>query len=335
MTAARVTRVTQADPTASRAAARALGTGGLVAFPTETVYGLGVDATNEAAIPRLYAATGRPRSNPLIVHVRDPASAQRLARFDDTAERLARAFWPGPLTLVLPKMPGCPVGDLATAELDTIAVRVPDHPIAQAILATLGRPIAATSATRSGHVPPTTATHVLADLRDRIDLIVNGGATPIGLESTVVACLGAATLLRPGGLSRDVVESVINMSMMPVSGDEANPSLSSDLLASQGAPRARLRLDIDAVHAGEALLAFGPLPASADQAVMVRNLSPTGELVEAAANLFSHLRALDATVPKGIAVMPIPREGIGEAISDRLARADALQSRRPDVSVAM
>src|SRR5262249_42691364 len=205
-----VARVTQADPTASRAAARALGTGGLVAFPTETVYGLGVDATNEEAIPRLYAATGRPRLNPLIAHVRDLASAQRLPRFDDMAERLARAFWPGPLTLVLPKMPGCPVGDLATAELDTIAVRVPDHPIAQAILAALGRPIAAISATRCSHLPPTTAAHVLADLRGRIDLIVNGGATPIRLQSTVVARLGAPTLLRPGGVSRDAGAPGIN-----------------------------------------------------------------------------------------------------------------------------
>jgi L-threonylcarbamoyladenylate synthase len=327
MTARPVTRLTQADPAACRAAARCLAGGGLVAFPTETVYGLGADATNAVAIARLYAATRRPWSNPLVAHVRDLASARALARFDDTATRLARAFWPGPLSLVLPKRTRCPVGDLATADLDTIAVRVPDHPIAHGILAAFGRPIVAISASRFGNVAPTRAAHVLAELRGRIDLIVNGGPTPVGLESTIVACLGAPALLRPGGVPRDAIESALGgantaASTMPSrhSGEEPSPA---DLFASHAAPKTSLRLDAGAVHAGEALLAFGPPPASADRAATVLNLSPQGDLGEAAANLFSHLRALDATAPGAIAVMPIPHQGLGEAINDRLARAAA------------
>jgi len=323
MTAVPVTRLTQADPTACQAAARCLVDGGLVAFPTETVYGLGADATNEEAIGRLYAATGRPRSKPLIAHARDLASARPLARFDHAAERLARTFWPGPLTLVLPRTPGCPVGNIATAERDTIGVRVADHPIAQGILAAFGKPIVAISATRFGYFSPTSASHVLADLRGRIDLILNGGQTPVGLESTIVACVGAPTLLRPGGLVRDAIESVTHTAITPSIHGAGNGSLSPDLFASRIAPKARLRIDIATVHAGEALLAFGHLPASADQAAVVVNLSSNGDLIEAAANLYSRLRALDLTAPAGIAVMPIPHEGLGEAINDRLAGAAA------------
>src|SRR5262245_8212729 len=187
-------------PEALAEAVRCLRAGGLVAFPTETVYGLGTDATNGRAIARLYEAKGRPAFNPLIAHVADVAAARALARFDADAEKLAAAFWPGPLTLVLPKAAGCPVAELATAGLDSIAVRAPRHAVAQQILAAFKRPIVAPSANRSGHVSPTAAAHVLADLRGRIDLIVDGGTTPVGVESTIVACLGAPTLLRPGGV---------------------------------------------------------------------------------------------------------------------------------------
>ena len=198
--------------TAAEPAARVLRAGGLVAFPTETVYGLGADATNAEAVARLYEAKGRPPFNPLIAHVIDAVAARALAHFDQAAERLAEAFWPGPLTLVLPRRADCPVAELATAGLDTIAVRVPSHPVARAILAAVGRPLVAPSANRSGHVSPTTAQHVLADLRGRIELIVDGGQTPMGLESTIVACLDAAMLLRPGALPRTQLERVVPLS---------------------------------------------------------------------------------------------------------------------------
>src|ERR1043166_7966774 len=194
------TKLVAADRSAVAAAARVLDEGGLVAFPTETVYGLGADAGNGKAVARLFAAKGRPAFNPLISHVPDVAAAHALARFDAAAARLAEVIWPGPLTLVLPRAPDCPGAELAQADLDTIALRVPDHPVARALLAAVGRPIVAPSANRSGHVSPTTAQHVLADLRGRIDMILDGGATPVGLESTIVACLGEPTLLRPGGL---------------------------------------------------------------------------------------------------------------------------------------
>src|SRR5215467_703982 len=190
-------------------AAHTLAAGGLVAFPTETVYGLGADATNGAAVARLYDAKGRPSFNPLIAHVANADAARALAHFPPGAKRLASAFWPGPLTLVLPKLAQCPVAELATAGLDTIAVRVPSHPLARAILLAFGRPVVAPSANRSGHVSPTTAQHVLADLRGRIDLIVDGGATPVGVESTIVSCLGEPTLLRPGGVPRAAIERVL------------------------------------------------------------------------------------------------------------------------------
>jgi len=202
MTAQLATRVAKPDAAAIAAAVRTLAAGGVVAFPTETVYGLGADATNGAAVARLYEAKGRPSFNPLIAHVADLAAARALARFDADAIRLAEAFWPGPLTLVVPKAAGCPVSELATAGLETIAVRVPNHAVAQRILAGLRRPMAAPSANRSGHVSPTTAAHVLADLGGRIDLIIDGGATSVGVESTIVACLGAPMLLRPGGVAR-------------------------------------------------------------------------------------------------------------------------------------
>lgn len=328
MTAQPSTELIEAGGAAVERAALTLAAGGLVAFPTETVYGLGADATNGAAVARLYDAKGRPSFNPLIAHVADAAAAHRLARFDPTAERLAAAFWPGPLTLVLPRRADCPVAELATAGLETIAVRVPDHPVARAILLAFGRPVVAPSANRSGHVSPTTAQHVLADLRGRIELIVDGGATPMGLESTIVACLGEPMLLRPGALPRADIEAIVALAEPPpaaaTSVDDEEALIAPGQLASHYAPRARLRLDAERVNAGEALLAFGPeRTEGAEQAVLALNLSRGGDLIEAAANLFSHLRALDGCGAATIAVMPVPHEGLGEAINDRLQRAAA------------
>jgi L-threonylcarbamoyladenylate synthase len=322
------TRMLTADAAAIAEAARLLAAGGLVAFPTETVYGLGADASDGAAVARLYAAKGRPAFNPLIAHVASAAAARKLARFDAAAARLADGFWPGPLTLVLPKAAECPVADLATAGLDSIAVRVPQHPIAQDILRSFGGPVVAPSANRSGHISPTTAAHVLADLDGRIDFIVDGGATPVGVESTIVACLaqppGVPALLRPGGVPRDAIERVLGQALAdattPANGK--NAPRAPGMLASHYAPRTPLRLDVKAVAPGEALLAFGPqLAAGAASAMKVLNLSARGDPIEAAANLFSHLRALDAAGATAIAVMPIPDEGLGEAINDRLRRA--------------
>jgi L-threonylcarbamoyladenylate synthase len=318
------TRVLSADAAAITEAARLLRNGGLVAFPTETVYGLGTDATSGQAVARLYAAKGRPSFNPLISHVADVSAARRLGVFNHVADRLAAAFWPGPLTLVVPRAPGCPVADLATAGLDTIALRVPSHPVARELLKAFGGPVVAPSANRSGHVSTTTAAHVAADLSGRIDLILDGGATALGLESTIVACLGdTPALLRPGGLAREEIEAELGMPLATPQA-EANAPTSPGQLASHYAPRARLRLDAAVVEAGEALLAFGRRrPADAERTVASLNLSPAGDLIEAAANLFSHLRALDQSGAATIAVMPMPHEGLGEAINDRLRRAAA------------
>lgn len=321
------TRVLDAGPQATQAAARCLGAGGLVAFPTETVYGLGADATDGEAVARLYAAKGRPSFNPLIAHVTDLAAARHLAAFNAAAERLAAEFWPGPLTLVLPRRPGCPISDLATAGLDTLALRVPDHPVAQDILRAFGRPVVAPSANRSGHISPTDAQHALADLGGRIDLVVDGGPTRVGMESTIVACLPDPVILRPGGIAREAIERVLGRSLPAWTAAETETGdapLAPGMLASHYAPHAALRLNADGLREGEALLAFGPvLPADANRARLVRNLSPRGDLVEAAANLFAYLRELDACGARSIAAMPIPSEGLGEAINDRLARAAA------------
>ena len=323
MTAEPGTRVMKADAQAIEAAARCLAAGGLVAFPTETVYGLGADAGNGEAIARLYAAKGRPRFNPLIAHVGSIEAARRLARFDAAAERLAAAFWPGPLTLVLPKRPDCAVADLALAGLDSVAVRLPAHAVAQALLAAFDGPVVAPSANRSGHVSPTSAAHVLADLRGRIDMVIDAGPCAVGVESTIVACLGEPTLLRPGGLPREQIERVLGqaLAIAPIADDTP---LAPGMLSSHYAPKARLRLEAQTPRAGEALLAFGPPPPFAG---ITLNLSPRGDLIEAAANLFSHLRALDAAGVKCIAVMKVPQEGLGEAINDRLKRAAAPKAR--------
>jgi L-threonylcarbamoyladenylate synthase len=326
------TRLVPADPENIEMAARVLRGAGLVAFPTETVYGLGADAGNGKAVARLYAAKGRPSFNPLIAHVPDIAAACRLAWFNPAAEKLGEAFWPGPLTLVLPKRENCPVSDLATAGLDTIALRVPDHPVARDLLAAFGGPIVAPSANRSGHVSPTQAAHVLADLAGRIDVILDGGPTQVGVESTIVACLDRPLLLRPGGLPRAAIEKVVGQPLVSAADgdrpaepqDQEGVPLAPGMLASHYAPKTLLRLDATSVREGEALLAFGDrLPAGADKARQILNLSARGDLVEAAAHLFSHLRALDASGASAIAVMPVPHEGLGEAINDRLLRAAA------------
>ena len=313
-----------ANEAAVAAAARCLVEGGLVAFPTETVYGLGADATNPAAIARLYAAKGRPAFNPLIAHVGDLVAAMRIARFDAQATALAQVFWPGPLTLVLPRTKDCAVADLATAGLDTIAIRVPADPVARAILRAFGGPVVAPSANLSGHVSPTSAAHVQSDLAGRIDLIIDGGAVEVGVESTIVGCFEAPMLLRPGGLPREEIERVLGRRLVQPPDDTSDNGqpLAPGMLAAHYAPRTPVRLNAGRLEAGEALLAFGSvLVPGADTATMILNLSPQSNLAEAAANLFGYLRLLDTTGARGIAVMPVPQHGLGEAINDRLRRA--------------
>jgi L-threonylcarbamoyladenylate synthase len=322
------TQIRKADCASVEEAARRLRGGELVAFPTETVYGLGADASNSRAVARLFSAKGRPRFNPLICHVGQRSDAGRIAVFDEPAERLAAAFWPGPLSLVLPKARSCPVCELATAGLDTIAVRVPAHSVARALLHSFAGPVVAPSSNRSGHLSPTTAAHVLDDLGGRIDLILDGGIALFGIESTIIASFrGRVSLLRSGAIPRSDIEAALGrpLDVSPaVAGDRTRTPLSPGLLSSHYAPRAALRLAARSVSPDEALLAFGSAqPPGTEHAKMLRNLSPRGDLVEAAANLFAHLRTLDASCPKQIAVVPIPPHGLGEAINDRLLRAAA------------
>jgi len=330
MPIAPVTRLLAVTPASIDTAAQTLSDGGLVAFPTETVYGLGADAANAIAIARLYAAKGRPAFNPLIVHVTDADAARLLGHFDVAAQRLAAKFWPGPLTLVLEKSAHCPVAELATAGLQTIALRVPDHPVARSLLAAFGRPIVAPSANRSGHVSPTLAPHVMADLNGRIDVVLDGGPTMVGVESSIVACLGSPPrLLRPGGLTRAAIEQVLRVPLAEntaTTDGEPDPQapIAPGMLTSHYAPRTPVRLGATSVEPGEVLLAFGPhRPVGAENAARTLNLSPDGDLIEAAANLFAHLRALDGSGATAIAVMPLPTTGLGEAINDRLRRAAA------------
>ena len=306
-------------------AAALLRAGGLVAFPTETVYGLGADATDAAAVARIFAAKERPRFNPLIAHLADVQAALAEGLFDAQARRLAEAFWPGPLTLVVPARPGSAICDLARAGLPSVALRVPAHPIARALLADVGRPVAAPSANRSGRVSPTRAAHVLEDLAGRIAAVLDGGDTPVGVESTVVACLGGAPrLLRPGGITRAALRDVLGLDPAAPATAEADRPAGPGMLASHYAPRARVRLDARQVNADEAVLLFGAeRPSGHERARAVLNLSPAGDLAEAAARLFGALRDLDASGTATIAVVPIPAEDLGEAIRDRLARAAA------------
>jgi L-threonylcarbamoyladenylate synthase len=296
-------------------AAEALKAGRLVVIPTETVYGLGADATNDRAVASIYAAKGRPKFNPLIVHVASLADAERLGIFDERARQLAQAFWPGPLTLVVPRQADCPVSLLASAGLPTIALRVPRHPLARKLLAAFGRPIVAPSANVSGRISPTTAEHVRASLGNKVAMILDGGPCLIGLESTIVGCgEGEPVLLRAGGVPREEIERVLGH---PVASRHNYQKVTAPgQLKSHYAPHAQLRLNVTSPRAGEAYLGFGPMNGT-------HNLSPRGDLVEAAANLFRMLHELDATGAKTIAVAPIPMAGLGEAINDRLKRAAA------------
>jgi L-threonylcarbamoyladenylate synthase len=305
------------SPTGISAAAEALAAGRLVAFPTETVYGLGGSAVDDRAVAAIFAAKDRPSFNPLIIHVGDLSGAERLARMDERARTLAERYWPGPLTLVLQRAAGCPVSLLASAGLETLALRVPRHPIAAELLRAFDGPIAAPSANPSGRLSPTTAVHVAEWLGDRVAAILDGGPTPIGVESTIIDLSGAISrLLRPGGLPSEEIESVIG----PLTEAEASIApRAPGMLESHYAPDLPLRINATQVDPDEALLAFGrDVPPGAR---MTLNLSASGNLNEAAANLFAHLRLLDATGAARIAVMPIPARGLGRAINDRLRRA--------------
>jgi len=295
-------------------AAGLLRDGQLVAFPTETVYGLGADARDGRSVAALFEAKGRPRFNPLIVHAASIAEVGRIARLDARARRLAEAFWPGPLTLVLPRSPDAGLSELVTAGLDSVAVRVPSHPVALALLRAFDGPIAAPSANRSGQLSPTTADHVIDDLGDRVAAVLDGGRCEVGVESTIVGLVGETALLRPGGIAVEELESLLGAPLRRPQ-PEARPTAPGQL-ASHYAPRAALRLDATRAEPGEALLGFGDVEADL-------NLSPSGDLIEAAANLFAHLHDLDARGVARIAVSPIPRRGLGLAINDRLARAAA------------
>jgi L-threonylcarbamoyladenylate synthase len=287
--------------------------GRLVIMPTETVYGLAGDATNPDAVAAIYAAKGRPHFNPLIIHVQDAIAARRQGVFDARAESLAAAFWPGPLTLVLPRRPDSPIAELACAGLSSVALRAPAHPKAQELLWSAGRPLAAPSANRSGRISPTTAEDADAEFNGAIPTL-DGGPCEAGLESTIVALPpdGPAALLRPGAIPRAAIEAVIGPLSAPKPGRVSAPGM----LSSHYAPTAPVRLNALEKHPGERLLGFGPMAGDL-------NLSPSGDLKEAAARLYAALRALDAQNPEAIAVAPIPKDGLGEAINDRLARAAA------------
>lgn len=298
-------------------AAGLLREGRLVAFPTETVYGLGGDARRDETVARIFDAKGRPRFNPLIVHVPDLAAAEAVAVFDDRARDLARAFWPGPLTLVLPLRDGAGLSPLVTAGLPTVAVRVPAHPLARALLAAFGGPVAAPSANPSGRVSPTRAGHVLAGLSGRIAAVLDGGPCEVGLESTILGLDGAAPrLLRPGGLPVEALEAALGQAIA-TGGDAAKPTAPGQL-ASHYAPAAALRLNARGAETGEILVGFGPVKGDL-------TLSDSGDLVEAAATLFHALREADTLAGPGgrIAFAPVPETGLGRAINDRLRRAAA------------
>lgn len=308
------TRHLAADTDGYAQAARVWRDGGLVAFPTETVYGLGADARNDMAVARIFEAKGRPRFNPLIVHVPDIAAAQALVEWSDAAEIVASAFWPGAITLVLPIRGDAGLSPLVTAELPTLAVRVPAHPVAQSLLRTFGGPVAAPSANPSGRISPTEAAHVAAGLSGRIEAIVEGGACDVGLESTILGLDGAPTLLRPGGIPAEAIEAALGT---PLERHVEDGTLTAPgQMTSHYAPGAAVRLNAAEATEDEVLLGFGPMGCDL-------NLSVTGDLVEAAANLFGYLHRLDAANAVGIAVAPIPDTGLGRAINDRLRRAAA------------
>ncbi len=301
-------------------AAKHLRRGKVVAFPTETVYGLGADATNAEAVAQVFEMKGRPRFNPLIVHFANQEAAQEHVRFNELAHKLARAFWPGPLSLVLPKSPGSPICDLVPAGLETVAVRVPQHPIAQELLEEAACPVAAPSANKAGRISPTTAEHVAEDLGSGPAMILDGAFSPIGLESTVVGLFDQTPrLLRPGAIAREDIERLAGQPL--TAGTDSHNPTSPGQLESHYAPNAKIRLEATSVEPGEALLAFGEdVPATDGPTV---NLSSRGDIREAAIHFFAALRQLDSSGCEAIAVMPIPDEGLGEAINDRLRRAAA------------
>ncbi|EGJ22235.1 translation factor SUA5 [Cereibacter sphaeroides WS8N] len=293
-------------------AARLLAAGGLVALPTETVYGLAGDARDDRAVARIFEAKGRPQFNPLIVHLPDLEAARRYARFDDEALRLAEAFWPGPLTLVLP-LGDTPVSPLVSAGLSTVAIRMPAHPLAQQLLRAFGGPLAAPSANPSGRVSPTRPEHVLDGLSGRIEAVLDGGTCGVGVESTILAPGEPPLLLRPGGLPAEALEECLGRPL--VAGGSADRPSAPGQLASHYAPEAPVRLGATEARPGESWIGFGKLGGP-------RNLSPSGDLVEAAANLFHFLREADRE-GRPIAVAPVPERGLGRAINDRLRRAAA------------
>jgi L-threonylcarbamoyladenylate synthase len=299
-------------------AARALRSGKLVAFPTETVYGLGGDATSDRAVAAIFAAKGRPSFNPLIVHVANISGAAQFAELSAKAQVVARAFWPGPLTLVLPRRRDCRISLLATAGLDSVAIRVPAHKIAQTLLMMAGLPLAAPSANPSGRLSPTSADHVLGDLGGKVEFVIDGGPCEVGVESTVLSLLDdRPRILRPGAVTAEALSEVLK-EPVPVEIGAENAPRSPGRLVSHYAPSLPVRLNAGSAEPGEALLGFGPsTPKDA------LNLSPTGDLQEAAANLFAMLRRLDDPKHRAIAVMAVPETGLGIAINDRLRRAAA------------
>lgn len=305
------------SPAGVARAAEVLRGGGLVAFPTETVYGLGGDARDDRAVARIFDAKGRPRFNPLIVHVPDVETARLYAVFDARAEALAAAFWPGPLTLVLPLRDGAGLSPLVTAGLETVAIRVPAHPVARALLRAFGGPLAAPSANPSGKVSPTRAAHVRAGLAGRIEAVLDGGACAVGVESTILGLDGAAALLRPGGVAVEAVEAVLGVTL--VAGGSASKPTAPGQLASHYAPGAAVRLDVVVPAADEVFVGFGACPGAA------LSLSEAGDVVEAAARLFHVLREADQIAGPGgrIAFAPVPEAGLGRAVNDRLRRAAA------------
>jgi L-threonylcarbamoyladenylate synthase len=321
--AGRRTELLTVTPEAIARGAAILRAGGLVAMPTETVYGLAGDATNERAVAAIYAAKERPVFNPLIAHVLDSEAARAEVLFDAHAIALAEAFWPGPLTLVAPTRATTRISQLARAGLDSAALRAPSHTAARALIAAAGVPLVAPSANRSGRVSPTLAAHVRADLDGRIDLILDAGPTQVGLESTIVACLdGPPRLLRHGAITREAIEEIIGGPLAAHGAASGEAPIAPGLLASHYAPRAAVRLEARDASRSEAALDFGgALKTSAAGARL--DLSPSGDFVEAAANLFAYLRALDVAGVSAIAVAPIPEAGLGAAINDRLRRAAA------------
>ncbi|WP_299418665.1 L-threonylcarbamoyladenylate synthase [uncultured Shimia sp.] len=309
------TDILSPDSSGYARAASVLRDGGLVSFPTETVYGLGADARQDMAVARIFEAKHRPTFNPLIVHVADVAATKRYVKWNEMADRLAATFWPGPLTLVLPLRDDSGLSPLVTANLPTLAIRVPEHPVAQALLSEFDGPVAAPSANPSGKISPTRAQHVINGLSGRIEAVVDGGECGVGVESTILGLFDEPTLLRPGGLPQEAIAAALGRPV--VSRSEADPLTAPGQMLSHYAPGASVRLNAVEITEGERLLGFGKVEGA------TLNLSEAGDLTEAAANLFYHLHALDADGDAPIAVSPIPEHGLGRAINDRLRRAAA------------